>query len=454
MRVTEIIQLEQEEKRKRLIWSVTVRFLVIFIILVLVLLGYVLGLPFELPGILTAVTIVFLYNIVSHYFYAQRHHPAFWPYLGIILDMAVITLVVHYTGGISSIFLPLYLLQIVGTNVHFSKTAGPINFLVGGGSFVALLAAEYHGTISVVDIWPGNFSLYNYPELVLMVAFSMILLMGLSTYRSGYVVLSLQKVERKLAGVNEELVEMNKSFIVANKRLRELDQLKTEFISVASHQLRTPLSAIKWVLKMVMDGDVGPISKEQKELLEKGYQSNERMIGLINDLLNVSRIEEERFQYRFVDVSLIDIIDRLLDETKMIMDKKSIFFERKVEHHIPLMRLDPQKMHLAIQNLLDNAIKYTPDGGKIVLTVLREKNDVVCSVQDSGVGIPDDQKDRVFSKFFRGDNVIRMQTQGTGLGLFISRSIIEKHKGTISFESQEGKGTSFTFRMPIDADRQ
>ncbi|MFA5031139.1 MAG: hypothetical protein WC495_06160, partial [Patescibacteria group bacterium] len=174
MRVTEIIQLEQEEKRKRLIWSVTVRFLVIFIVLVLVLLGYTLGLPFELPGILTAVSIVFLYNIVSHYFYAQRHHPAFWPYLGIILDMAVITLVVHYTGGISSVFLPLYLLQIVGTNVHFSKSAGPLNFLVGGGSFVALLAAEYHGTISVVDIWPGNFSLYHYPELVIMVAFSMV----------------------------------------------------------------------------------------------------------------------------------------------------------------------------------------------------------------------------------------------------------------------------------------
>jgi len=116
--------------------------------------------------------------------------------------------------------------------------------------------------------------------------------------------------------------------------------------------------------------------------------------------------------------------------------------------------LDPQKMHLAVQNLLDNAIKYTPDGGKIVLKVFREKDDVVCTVQDSGVGIPDDQKDRVFSKFFRGDNVIRMQTQGTGLGLFISRSIIEKHKGSISFESQEGQGTSFTFRLPISADRQ
>lgn len=451
MRIADIIQLEQEEKRKRLIWSVTVRFLVLFIILIIVLIGYSFGLNFHLPGILTAVTIVFLYNIVSHYFYAQKHYPGFWPYLGIILDMMVITLVVYYTGGIESVFLPLYLLQIVGTNVHFSKTAGPINFLVGGASLTALLLAEYSGAIPHISVWPGNFTIYEHPELLILSGLTMIFLMGVSTYRSGYVVTSLQKVERELGGLNEELVEMNKSFITANKRLRELDQLKTEFISVASHQLRTPLSAIKWVLKMLMDGDVGEISKDQKDLLEKGYQSNERMISLINDLLNVSRIEEERFQYRFVESSLIDIVNRLVDEMKMMMERKSIVFEKKIDRHIPLMRLDPQKMHLAVQNLLDNAIKYTPEGGKITVYISREKQDVICSIQDSGVGIPDDQKDRVFTKFFRGDNVIRMQTQGTGLGLFISRSIIEKHDGTLTFESEEGKGTTFTFRLGIDS---
>lgn len=449
MRIADIINLEQEEKHKRLIWSVTVRFIVIFIMLVLVLLGYAFGLPFHLPGILTAVTIVFLYNIVSHYFYAQKHYPSFWPYLGIILDMIVITLLVHYTGGIESAFLPLYLLQIVGTNVHFSRLAGPMNFAVGGVSLVALLVAEHRGLVSRVDIWPGDFTLYDYPFLIILTTFTLIFLMGVSTYRSGYVVTSLQKVEHQLGEVNEELVEMNKSFIMANKRLRELDQLKTEFISVASHQLRTPLSAIKWVLKMLIDGDVGKLTREQKDLLEKGYQSNERMISLINDLLNVSRIEEERFQYRFVESSIVDVVDRLVEEMRMMMEKKSLQFEKKIDRHIPLMRIDPQKMHLAIQNLLDNAIKYTPDGGKILVRISRDGEDIIFSIQDSGVGIPQDQVDRVFSKFFRGDNVIRMQTQGTGLGLFIARSIIEKHSGTISFESHEGRGTTFTFRIPI-----
>lgn len=449
MRITEILQLEEQEKRKRLIWSVTVRFLVLFIILIMVLVGYASGLPFQLPGILSAVTIVFLYNIVSHYFYDQKQYPAFWPYIGIILDMLVITMIVHYTGGVESVFLPLYLIQIVGTNIHFSRSAAPINFFVGGASFVSMLILEQHNIVERVAVWPTTFSLYDHPSLLLLTGFTMILLMGLSTYRSGYVLSSLQKVERHLAEVNDQLVDMNKSFVIANKRLRELDQLKTEFISVASHQLRTPLSAIKWVLKMVMDGDVGPITHDQKDLLEKGYQSNERMIGLINDLLNVSRIEEQRFQYRFVKGSLVDVIDRLIDEMRVMMDKKTILFEKKVGNHIPLLLLDPQKIHLAFQNILDNAINYTPEGGAVTLTIDREHDEVVVRIADTGVGIPEEQQDRVFSKFFRGDNVIRMQTQGTGLGLFIARSIIEKHNGSISFISDEGKGTTFTFRLPV-----
>lgn len=448
MHITDIITLEREEKRKRLIWSVTVRFLVLFIILVVVLIGYSVGFAFYLPGIFAMVTIVFLYNIVSHYYYDQQHYPAIWPYLGIIIDMLVITALVHFTGGAESVFLPLYLLQVVGTNVHFSRLAGPLNLFVGGGSLVALLILEQRHILPHLHAWPGTFEIFSNPETLMVMAITMILLMGVSTYRSGYVLNSLENVEKKLALLNEDLVKMNTSFELANKRLRELDQLKTDFISVASHQLRTPLSAIKWVLKMLIDNDVGPISHEQKDLLEKGYQTNERMISLINDLLNVSRIEEQRFQYRFVKTSLNEVIDKLLDELRISMDKKSIRFEKRIEHHVPLLMLDPQKIHLAIENLLDNAIKYTPEGGRIVLSVSRKHDVVLCSIRDSGVGIPESQHDRVFSKFFRGDNVIRMQTQGTGLGLFIARSIIEKHNGTVTFDSKEGKGTTFSFTLP------
>ncbi len=450
MHIADIITLEQEEKRKRLIWSVTVRFLVLFIILIVVLIGYSVGFNFYLPGIFAIVTIVFLYNIVSHFFYDQKHYPAIWPYLGIIIDMLVITVLVHFTGGAESVFLPLYLLQVVGTNVHFSRIAGPLNFFIGGGSMVTLLILEQRHILPHLHAWPGTYEVFAHPQTLMVTALTMVLLMGVSTYRSGYVLNSLENVEKKLALLNKDLVRMNKSFELANMRLRELDQLKTDFISVASHQLRTPLSAIKWALKMIIDKDVGPVTKEQKDLLQKGYQTNERMISLINDLLNVSRIEEQRFQYRFAETSLAEVIDKTLDELRIPMEKKSILFEKRIEHHIPPLFIDGQKMHLVFENLLDNAIKYTPDGGRIVLTVSRKQDVVLCLIHDSGVGIPESQWDRVFSKFFRGDNVIRMQTQGTGLGLFIARTIIEKHNGTITFDSKEGEGTTFSFTLPIE----
>ena len=261
---------------------------------------------------------------------------------------------------------------------------------------------------------------------------------------------SLEKVERELAKVNEDLIRANQAFQVANQKLKELDQLKTEFISIASHQLRTPLSAIKWSLKMLLDKDLGPLNDEQAELISKGYQSNERMINLINDLLNVSRIEEGRMSYLFVEQSIEPILRELIDEQQHAAREKHITIElNSGSGKLPFVRLDTQKIHLGLQNLLDNAIKYTSFDGKVKINVTIEKEELVVSIQDTGVGIPTSQQPRVFSKFFRGDNVMRMQTEGTGLGLFIAHNIIEKHHGRIWFESHEGKGTTFYAALPL-----
>jgi PAS domain S-box-containing protein len=234
-------------------------------------------------------------------------------------------------------------------------------------------------------------------------------------------------------------------------REKMVERMKTEFVSLAAHQLRTPLSAIKWTLRMLLDGDLGQITKEQKEFIEKTYNSNERMISLINDLLDVTRIEEGRYLYKPILTDFEPIVQFVINSYKEEAERKNIqiLFE-KPEEKLPKLMIDVEKIRLAIQNLLDNAIKYTPAGGRVTISLERVKKEIRFSIQDSGVGIPKDQQERVFTKFFRGANVIRLATEGSGLGLFITKNIIEAHGGKIWFESGEGKGTTFYFTLPVE----
>lgn len=449
----DILALGETEKVKRLRWSVSVRYLMIGTVAIISLVAYELGFQYDLVGILIAAAIGFIFNLSSSLVYQTIRYPRFWPYIGIFLDMVVITLIVHATGGVESIFLPLYVLQLVGTNVHFSTLAGPFNLVFGGSLFVGLAMVEYHGWLPHTDVGILGEHLYRNNMFVMGEVMAMVTLMGMSTYRSGYVVRSLQRVESELLKTNNELVRMNKIYSKINRRLKEIDQMKTEFISVASHQMRTPLSATKWVLRMILDGDLGPLNTQQKELLAKGYQTNERMILLINDLLNVSRIEEGRFQYRFVHMSLEEVVESVIQEMAETIKKKEIKFEyQKPKVGLQRVNIDPQKIRLVVQNLIDNAIKYTPSGGKVSVFMRDEAAQIVLGVTDNGVGIPRDQYGRIFSKFFRADNVIRMQTDGSGLGLFIVKSIIEEHHGSVWFDSTEGKGTTFFFALPTRTD--
>lgn len=232
-------------------------------------------------------------------------------------------------------------------------------------------------------------------------------------------------------------------------REKQIERMKTEFVSIAAHQLRTPLSAIKWTLKMFLEGDLGSLTKEQLDFLEKTYQSNERMIELINDLLNVTRIEEGRFIFKPTIVQLEktcqEVINHLRDQ---ILRKEIKFGFITPPEKLPSVRVDEEKIKLAIENLLDNAIKYTPSGGRVTISLKKGIKEIEFEIKDTGVGIPKAQQERVFTRFFRGANIVRLDTTGTGLGLFIAKNIIEAHGGRIWFESEEGKGSTFFFTLP------
>jgi len=261
--------------------------------------------------------------------------------------------------------------------------------------------------------------------------------------------LTYKVITAKVMAEKDEYLGIMKIFYNLTRE-KTIDRMKSEFISIAAHQLRTPLSAIKWVIKMILDGDAGELNKEQQGLLTQGYASNERIIALVNDMLNVSRIEEGRFGYSFTKDKLDEALTIVVKSLENQINNKKIKLVLTIPKKLPLLFMDRQKMTLVLQNLLENAVKYTPEYGKIEVKVKDKKKELEISVKDNGIGIPKNDQEKLFSKFFRAENVIRMQTEGSGLGLFIVKNIIEKHGGNIICKSEEGKGTEFIFNIPID----
>ncbi len=230
---------------------------------------------------------------------------------------------------------------------------------------------------------------------------------------------------------------------------REISRSKSDFINIASHQLRTPLSAIKWVLRMILDGDVGLIESPQRKLLDKAYDTNEKMIVLVNDLLNVSRIEDDRFGYLFKEEDIVLAITDVVKELRLLAEKGSLDLIFEKPNNIPPFVFDYSKIQLAFHNLIGNAIKYTKEGGTVRVLLSKEDDFVVVKIQDTGVGIPEKQINEMFTKFFRAENVIRLQVGGSGLGLFIVKNIVARHGGSIAVKSVENKGTTFTLKIPL-----
>jgi len=232
-------------------------------------------------------------------------------------------------------------------------------------------------------------------------------------------------------------------------REKMVDRMKSDFISIVAHQLRTPLSAVKWAVGMVMDGDAGKINIEQANFLRKGYESNQRTISLVNDMLNVSRIEEGRYGFTFKKMNFQEALNDVVAGLEGLVAKKHLKITLDKPEKLPDLYLDKEKFGLAFQNILDNAIKYTPDYGDIKIALKLIPGFLEVAVKDSGIGIPDADKSRIFSKFFRSANVVKMETEGSGLGLFIVKNIIEKHGGKINLASVEGQGTEVVFTLPL-----
>ncbi len=248
-------------------------------------------------------------------------------------------------------------------------------------------------------------------------------------------------------GILRFLVEIDRDVTKA----KAVDRVKTEFVTLASHQLRTPLSALKWLLEMLLDGDAGAISREQREMLEQASSSNNRMIMLVNNLLNVARLDAGTMLMNPQIIDVEKMTNTIIKEIKPLMDEKSQTLEFacmdcKVDR--PKAFADENVFNQVMSNLISNSIKYTPKDGKITIKISPKQNHVLCEVIDNGLGIPKLEQPRVFNQFFRAFNVTKTDTQGSGLGLYAAKLMIEFSRGKIGFKSAENKGTTFWFTLP------
>ena len=252
-----------------------------------------------------------------------------------------------------------------------------------------------------------------------------------------------------------------KKLLEENERLEKMCSARTDIISISAHQIRTSLSALKWIIKMFLDGDLGKLTTEQENLLKKAYEGNNRAIYIVSELLLANKSENiiEK-EYVFSKIDLTELINNCIFDFSGEATARGIeMIFLAPEDKLPLAEIDEEKIRVVIQNLLENAIKYSNMHSKIFVSLKQKDNMIEVSIKDTGIGISEDGKKRIFEKFYRDREAQKREAVGSGIGLFTVKKIIEKHGGKIWFSSESGNatdtenpksgGTTFLFTVPV-----
>jgi signal transduction histidine kinase len=258
-----------------------------------------------------------------------------------------------------------------------------------------------------------------------------------------------QHIQNFNTELKQDIAEATVKLRESNKKLKTLDKTKDDFLSMASHQLRTPLTVIRGYASLALRGRL-----KTKQALESGLSeialAGERMAFLINDLLNVSRLQSGRLEFKFEPVQLADLVAEEVNQLALIANKRNIHILYQKPNDIPTVNIDKDKMNQVIMNFLDNAIHYSNNDSEIKVSLTQtDKGQVEFKVIDHGIGVPKNEQDKLFTKFFRADNVRAVRSDGTGIGLYMAAKVIKAHQAEIIFESEEGVGSIFGFRITL-----
>ncbi len=305
---------------------------------------------------------------------------------------------------------------------------------------------QFVGYLLLGDKLSGD--IYSEQDLRLLEILSSELAVGIAN------AMSYEKIAQFNATLQGKINAATTDLRQANSNLKAIDQTKDEFISLASHQLRTPLTTIKGYLSMLEEGDAGKITPKQKEFVNFAFMGAERMVRLIADLLNVSRLSSGRF---FIENKPTDLNKVIKEEIQQLLphaDGRHIGLQYIApKHPVPMVELDEDKTRQVIMNFIDNAIFYTR-AGSVKVSLASDHSKVRFWVEDTGIGVPKAVQKKLFVKFFRANNAQAMRPDGTGLGLYLAKRVVEQQGGTIIFSSVEGKGSTFGFEIPINVNKR
>jgi signal transduction histidine kinase len=284
---------------------------------------------------------------------------------------------------------------------------------------------------------------YNYQDINVLEIVADALLIAIQN------ALSFEEIQQFNITLQQKIDEATIQLKRANNKLIALNDTKDDFISMASHQLRTPLTAVKGNISMIMDGDFGKVPKTVKDPLNQAYASSERMVGLIADLLNVSRLRTGKFAIQPVPSNLHTVVKSELKQLQETAKAHKLTLTYDAPEEFPTLMLDEIKIRQVIMNFIDNAIYYTPAGGHISVALKHSPHSIEFTVKDDGIGVPRHLQKNLFTKFYRADNAQKMRPDGTGIGLFMAKKVIIASGGSVIFKSTEGKGSTFGFVIPL-----
>jgi signal transduction histidine kinase len=408
-----------------------------------------------LAGVTLAIA---LYN-TQFFFYARTlalghagadrlHHATQFAYAQIALDLVALAVLIHFSGGVENPMALFFVFHTIIASILLPRRVSFLMATLGVFLFTAVAALEYVGLLAHfhLPILEGV-DLYRHLPYVLTVIGVMALALWLAAYLTSSISVKLRERDHELMTSHQAILAKSRELEAANKRLRSLDAERTRFLTLVTHELRAPINTIHTCVELALSGYASP--EKVQDILERVKDRTAELSELISDLLRLARAREEAMRDEQVGlVKAEEVLQSVVPLMKAESDSKDLFLSVDIDPDLVPVRANPDRLKLVWTNLLSNAIKYTEAGGIVSVALKQTPEYVVGTVRDTGIGIPPEDRQRIFEEFYRAENARALCPMGTGVGLAVVQRIIENWGGRISVESELGLGSKFTFLLP------
>lgn len=437
----------EKELGERVLWFIDLRWFAILGVLIGCGIARIIQIQLPFLPLLCTAGAILIYNLICFLFLRRLLPYNFFANMQIGIDWLALTTLVHYSGGLESPLVVYFIFHVIIAAILLSRQACFLQVTVAFLLITALAILEFSGVLP--HIWVKELiplALYNNVKYLFTALFFFTSVLYVSAYLATSITSKLRKRE-------EAIVQLRDNIAKAHKKLEALDKAKTDFTYKVTHELRAPLGAIQSLLKSVEEGYANHISEKAKGLIIRAERRTGFLLDLVNDLLDLvaGRIEKPKEgELKLVDVNAT--IKNVITLMQPRIKEKGALLRMDLSEEPLTLHAVPDDIEIIITNLVDNSIKYTPSGGQIRISSGGVNNAIKLDVSDTGIGIPEEDKPRIFDEFYRAENARQVVIEGTGLGLTIVKQLVHRYRGEISFVSKVNTGTTFTIILPLKHD--